>query len=78
MITTWNKIEAWFRDSVTILWARIPVRRRRRGRWAHRGVLGIRLHAAVELGHQVSVQDAGLCSADWRDNRSLPPSDTLT
>jgi len=23
MITTWNKIKAWFRDSVTILWARI-------------------------------------------------------
>lgn len=23
MITTWDKIKAWFKDSVTILWARI-------------------------------------------------------
>ena len=23
MITTWSKAKAWFRDSVTILWARI-------------------------------------------------------
>ncbi|WOH68119.1 hypothetical protein [Bradyrhizobium sp. BWA-3-5] len=23
MISTWDKIKAWFRDSVTILWARI-------------------------------------------------------
>lgn len=23
MITTWSEIKAWFRDSVTILWARI-------------------------------------------------------
>lgn len=23
MITTWNKVNAWFKDSVTSLWARI-------------------------------------------------------
>ncbi len=23
MISTWNKVRAWFKDSVTILWARI-------------------------------------------------------
>ena len=77
MITTWSKAKAWFRDSVTILWARIQY---------VVGIVGAGLIGAFS-GYdftQLSSMDArsvfkmlAFCGTGRRDYRSLPPSDAL-
>ena len=65
MITWWDRIKASFKDSMTILWARIQYVVGIVGGWTCRGILRIRLHATDEHGRQRRIQDAAARLPAW-------------
>ena len=66
MITWWDKTTAWFKDSMTILWARIQYV----GGIIAAGLVaafsGYGFHATDEHGRQERIQDALRGRRGWR------------